>query len=547
MTKTITLNKLDIIKEKLKNSLTIRNISILLVCIVLGYFAYNKWLKPATPVTYEYVSVENRDIEKLVEGSGNVSSLQQLSIQPLASGQVTSVSVKPGDMVTAGQVIARLDNRSQAIQLQQAQASYDKVINGAIGSDIDIARNSLASAQLSLDNAKKNLEEVKSAQDLAVKNSRLTLLNSGLVLESKNSISSEKPTISGTYTCDIEGSYTIAFQGTGSGLGINVSGIETDYITSMGSINSIPIKIGKCGLYLNFESGKNYSSDAQYVINIPNTKSANYLSNMNNYNNAVQNRAEAIRSAESGVASSEVSLKSSQLQLDQKLAAARPEDIASAQASLASAQLSYSNTIIKAPFAGQVGEVNMVVGQQVSSATAVATILTPTKIVDLSLNEVDIVNVKLGQDVRLKFDAIQDLALTGKVTQINSVGTTESNVVNFTVRVQFDKDDERVKSGMSVTANIVVSSKKGVTTLPNSSIISDAGKSYVQVKSSESTPQAANKRVEVTIGESDDVYTEILSGVTAEDKVVLKASTSTSGMRQAAGGFSLFRAPGGSR
>lgn len=538
-------------KQKIKSITNVKNIGILILFAIIGYYSYGKWFKAATPAVYQYVSLENRDIEELVEGSGNVSSLQQLGVQPLTGGQVTAIYIKPGDTVSAGQIIARLDNRSQAIQLQQARASYDKVVNGAIGSDIDIARNSLKSAQLNLENAKKNLSEVNTAQNLAVKNSHSTLLNSGLALETRNSIAGDKPTISGAYTCDKEGSYNIDFQGVGySGLGINISGLENDLNSAQANnINAIPVKIGACGLYLNFDSSKTYNASSQYIIHLPNTQSSTYLTNLNNYNNALQNKVEAIRNAESSVSSNEISLTSAQLQLDQKLASARPEDMASAQASLASAQLAYSNTIIKAPFAGQVGDVNMIVGQQVSSASAVATILTKTKIVDLSLNEVDIVNVKLGQDVRLKFDAIPDLNLTGKVTQINSVGVTASNVVNFTVRVQFDKDDERVKSGMSVTANIIISSKKGVPTLPNSAIKEQDNKTYVSVgiSGASSSQKRIIKSVEVITGVRDDVYTEIISGVTPQDKVVKKVSTSTSSTRGASSGFSLFRVPGGGR
>ena len=80
--------------------------------------------------------------------------------------------------------------------------------------------------------------------------------------------------------------------------------------------------------------------------------------------------------------------------------------------------------------------------------------------------------------------------------------------------------DVFVRAGYSANANIVIENREGVLTLPESTVEFDEGKSYVYVltSSEESEEQTFDKR-EITIGLSDGIRVEILSGITADDKV----------------------------
>ena len=77
-----------------------------------------------------------------------------------------------------------------------------------------------------------------------------------------------------------------------------------------------------------------------------------------------------------------------------------------------------------------------------------------------------------------------------------------------------------MRAGYSANANIVIENREGVLTLPESTVEFDEGKSYVYVltSSEESEEQTFDKR-EITIGLSDGIRVEILSGITADDKV----------------------------
>ena len=113
-------------------------------------------LAPATTTTTTTVSQGNLTIS--VSGSGAVAAARSVDLPFQQSGTVTSVNVKVGDQVKAGQTLAQIDPADLQLALQQAQASlkaaqasYDQTRTGtATESDIQSAKAGLASAQAQL-------------------------------------------------------------------------------------------------------------------------------------------------------------------------------------------------------------------------------------------------------------------------------------------------------------------------------------------------------------------------------------------------------------
>ena len=70
------------------------------------------------------------------------------------------------------------------------------------------------------------------------------------------------------------------------------------------------------------------------------------------------------------------------------------------------------------------------------------------------MNEVDAAKISVGNKTTLTFDATEDLTLTGKVAQIDTIGTVEQGVVSYKVKIAFDTQDERIKPGMTANASI---------------------------------------------------------------------------------------------
>lgn len=203
---------------------------------------------------------------------------------------------------------------------------------------------------------------------------------------------------------------------------------------------------------------------------------------------------------------------------------------------LATAQEAFANHFIRAPFDGIVAKINIKKGDAVSSGTTLLTLITPQKIAEVFLNEVDVAQVETDQLVTLTFDAVEEATLTGKVIEIDELGTATQGIVSYSVTIAFDIQDERIKPGMTVDASIITTRKDGVVLVPNAAVQTQSGQIFVQILESE---YPISKLVEV--GLSNDEFTEIISGISEGEEVV---TATLSGNSQASGqtntrGFSI--------
>jgi membrane fusion protein, macrolide-specific efflux system len=177
---------------------------------------------------------------------------------------------------------------------------------------------------------------------------------------------------------------------------------------------------------------------------------------------------------------------------------------------------------------------------------------TPIVISDLSqlqaqvqIAETDRPKVKIGQKVELTFGAVSDLTITGKVTQIDAVGTSTSSVVTYDVTITFDVQDKRLNPAMTVSASIITQVDPNVLLVPNAAIKTDtSGGTYVLVQDPSGTP----RQVTVTVGPAGDTDTEVTSGLSGNENVVTQTITaggsSTSGTRS---GLSVLGGGGATR
>jgi HlyD family secretion protein len=200
---------------------------------------------------------------------------------------------------------------------------------------------------------------------------------------------------------------------------------------------------------------------------------------------------------------------------------------------LEDAKNTLSDYYITAPFDGMIASVVAKVGD--TASTTLGSIITDQKIALLSMNEVDVSKIKLGEKASITFDAIEDLSMTGQVVEIDAVGTVSQGVVSYSVKVAFDTSDERVKPGMSVSASIITNSKTDVLMIPASAVKVQGTTNYVQMfttplstvdmTTAGITSPTAPEQVTVEIGISDDTNTEIISGLAEGDQVVSRTIT----------------------
>jgi Multidrug resistance efflux pump len=171
---------------------------------------------------------------------------------------------------------------------------------------------------------------------------------------------------------------------------------------------------------------------------------------------------------------------------------------------------------------------------QASAGTVLATLVTPTKLVQLSLNEVDATKVKVDQKATLTFDAIPDLEIAGRVYEIDPLGAVSQGVVNYAVKVAFETQDERIKSGMSASVSIITDVRTDVIIVPNAGLRKVGNTTTVQTLSSIKTEPATDIQVQgvladvppesrvIEVGIANDQSTEIISGLAEGDQVIIR-------------------------
>ncbi len=176
--------------------------------------------------------------------------------------------------------------------------------------------------------------------------------------------------------------------------------------------------------------------------------------------NAAESR---IPGAEAAVQSAIAAQASAQASSDRLLAGATQEDIAMARArvassiaALGSAQASLEQSRIRAPIAGQIGTVNLRLGEMASpDQYAILVGQTDDMFVKTTdLRETDVVKLSLGMPVEVTFDALPDSIFAGTITKIAPMSNTEKGSTNYTVDIEAADLDESLRWGMTAFVNI---------------------------------------------------------------------------------------------
>lgn len=162
-------------------------------------------------------------------------------------------------------------------------------------------------------------------------------------------------------------------------------------------------------------------------------------------------------------------------------------------------------------------------GSTGSSAPVVISDTGSLKVV-VGVNEVDIADVKAGQVATVTFDAIEDLEIPGKVTWVSPNSGSDGSVTTYEVELTLSKQDARLRTGMTATADIVTVTVTDALLVPKSSVKVDGTTKYVTVVKTDGTQE---KRT-VTTGPSDDTRVQVLTGLSQGEKITTTASSSSS-------------------
>ena len=230
-----------------------------------------------------------------------------------------------------------------------------------------------------------------------------------------------------------------------------------------------------------------------------------------------------------------------------------------AQSSLDSTQDNVDNYTITAPISGQIITKSVKVGDKISrnsgsSDTTLATIYDMSELTfEMSVDEMDISSVAVGQSVSVTADAYSDRTFSGTVTNVSLKGSQSNGVTNYPVTVTLDSDANGVLlPGMNVDGVITVGESKDTLMVPSGALMR-GNRVYIKDDSADVSegPQMGNvpagfKAVEVEIGLSNDDFVEIKSGVSEGDTVYVEESSGKStDMFQMGGPGGEMGGPGG--
>ena len=203
-------------------------------------------------------------------------------------------------------------------------------------------------------------------------------------------------------------------------------------------------------------------------------------------------------------------------------------DLAVARAQLAanlarqrSAEIELDYTRITAPIDGVVAEVSTREGETVAAAFAAPNFVT---IIDLErlevlayVDETDIGRVVVGQTSLFSVDTFPEVEFTAKVTAIQPRAELQGSVVNYLVRLEFERSDEyTLRPEMTAHVRIVVDERDDVLTAPRATIKRTTGRQYVVLQDG-----AEWIEQDVRTGWRSDSTVEFLSGVREGDVLEL--------------------------
>ncbi len=191
--------------------------------------------------------------------------------------------------------------------------------------------------------------------------------------------------------------------------------------------------------------------------------------------------------------------------------------VEAARTQVATARQAVADTVVRTPFGGFVSERPVAVGEYVTSSTPIAKILRTNPIkIEIKISEADIPQVRIGSGVSIQVDAYQDRRFAGTVTAINPAVDPASRAA--TVEAQIQNDTNLLRSGMFATARITREGGSTGVFVPKSAIYNDqATQSYRVFVIKDNV---AKLRV-VQLGLEEDEYTQILSGVEADETVAV--------------------------
>ncbi len=420
------------VSRKKKIVIAVAAVAVLGIIVVISIFARGKDEQEVT-----VVKVESRpELKSTVTASGEVRPIRFVNLTSEVQGRITEISVNPGDHVTTGQPLVRVDptqlESSAEAQAASAQAAISDVQNARAA--VISAENAVAQAQAGLSATEASLAQARQAVNTA-----------------QTSVDREQVNLA-TAQRELKRTTDLIESGVAS---------RSEYDAAQDRLKTAQVALNTAKAQL--ESSKIAVRESQERVN---------------------QQREAVKSSQTGVMQARQSVKSSEARASGQQALLRGE----------SSQRIKATTL--SPLTGVVVAIPARVGQFAVaglSTTALMTIADMTTInVEVNVDETEISQVEVGQPAKVKFDATGEREITGVVVQKNPLAVSRSDTTGaglgtrvnvqeakeFKVVIELkDLPDEArnsLKPGMTATATVTTKTKQNVIAVPLQAIVEKA-------------------------------------------------------------------------
>jgi len=450
-------------------------IIIVIILLIAGYYIVKSVFK--SPVDGLVLGkIQKGQVLQQVSETGSVRAVKDIGLGFKSIGRVDVINVAVGDNVKKGDILAKLESSQLLAQLQSAKAAANEYGSGLVTAKDNLqsaynsALNILNNAYTSIFNAYNKITYLQNDYfvgfDQAARDGKTQVQETLILL--KPQIDSAK--ISGYFT-----------------------EIDSTIFTAINSLNTTfdSLKIIRITL-----------DEPYYYGRIPDSEKTEIDTQKTNINNALT----SLTASQANISSYKIALKK-----------AEDSTIEQAQGNVDALQSQLRDNYLISPIDAKVTEVNVKRGQVVSPSQTVVNLLSldPFQI-KVAIYEQDIVNIKVGNDVKVNLVAFPKQVLLGKVLLIDPAETIIDNVVYYEVTIELISQPLGIKSGMTADIIIETNKKDNVLIIPKNAVLQNDANQIVQV-----FKNGKIENVIITTGLEGNDYFEVLSGLSEGDQIII--------------------------
>lgn len=428
---------------------------------------------------------------------GTVVAQEEVELSFEVSGRVAQVSKKAGDRVSQGELITALDTGTMSANLLKAQADLDAEIaklneyknqEGSGLTEVETKKNQLARE---IQNAYIVAEDViKNKTDQYFENPDSRFPKMFFIFDDfdlRKDAGEQRYEIGRMLKIWQTWAYSVSKETYTDKMVVDT---KANILQVQNYLNLVASAVNQ------FEASETYSQSA---VDKYKTDTATARTNMNTALTNLIDAQEALRSTTSQIPYQEARVKS-------------------ARANVQTYQAELEKAVIRAPFTGLITKQDAKIGMSAFGDQSLVSMISDSNYgLDTYVPEIYISQIKIGNKAKVSLNSYGSIeTFDATVSYVDPAASQRDGVASYKVELVFDKNDERIKSGMTGDVEIMTEIVNPAFWVPSTAIVDQGGASYVKVKTGETVEL---RRVQVGERTPDEV--EVQSGLIVGDQIIL--------------------------